>query len=139
MAKRRATAPNVKVSGRYYDGRAEMLEGLESKDTGFKYTYMNPDVTQVQLEREGYELVKDEKGEPLRWREDVIARRPLNDYKAEREAQEELSASTVESLYCQKPESDAEKHGDEYWKKNSAGRRVPKAKDPKEIDNYGGK
>jgi len=137
--KKRATAPNVKVNGRYRDGRAEMLQEFDDKDKGFKHTYFSPDVTQVQLERSGYELVKDEKGDPMRWREDVIARRPLEDYKEEREAQEELSASTVESLYCQKPEGDVEKNGDEYWKKNSAGRRVPKAKDPKEIDNYGGR
>ena len=136
--KKRATAPNVKVSGRYRDTRAEMLKDLESEDKGFSYCYLDPDVTGVQLERGGFELVKDEKGDALRWREDVIAKRPLKDVQEEREAQTEASANAVRELYCKKPEGYTEKNGDEYWKKNSAGKRVAKRKDPSEIENHGG-
>jgi len=136
--KKRATAPNVKVSGKYRDTRAEMLKDLEEQDKGFAYCYLDPEITQAQLERGGYELVKDEKGDALRWREDVIAKRPLEDFIAEREAETEASADAVKQLYCRKPEGDVDKHGEEYWKKNSAGKRVAKRKDPSEIENHGG-
>lgn len=137
-AKKRATAPNVKVSGRYRDMRAEMLKDLEKENDGYSYCYLPPDVSQVTLERGGFELIKGDNGDPLRWREDVIARRPKEDVEAERAAMTETSADAVESLYCRKPEGDVDKNGGEFWKDNSAGKRVAKAKDPSEIENYGG-
>jgi len=73
--RKRATAPKVKVRGVYRDTRNEMLKELEGEDKGFKYCYMPPDVDSRTLERSGLELVKDEDGKPLRWREDRQRRR----------------------------------------------------------------
>ena len=136
--RKRATAPNVKVGGRYRDTRAEMLKELEEKDPANSYCYMSPEVNAKYLERSGMELVRDDDDQPLRWREDLIARRPREDYLAEREAETDDSADAVKNLYCRKPEDDVEKSGDEFWKKNSPGKRVAKPKDPSEIENNGG-
>lgn len=136
--RKRATAPNVKVGGRYRDMRAEMLKELEDNDPANAYCYMSPDVSAVALERAGMELVRGEDKQPLRWREDVIARRPRADYDADREAQTAESADAVRDTYCRKPVDDVDKDGDEFWKQNSPGKRVAKAKDPSEIEDYGG-
>ena len=135
--KKRATAPNVKVRGTYRDTRAEMLKDLEAENKGFTYCYMPPDIDAKTLSRSGLELVKDEDGKPLRWREDVIARQPAEDWQEVRDAQTEASADVVKNLYC-RPADDGTNDKSDIWKKNSAGKRVAKRKDPSEIDNYGG-
>lgn len=133
---KRAIAPKVKVKARgYRDTRAEMLVELNEANPEYVYSYQDARVTERDLTRFDQEIVRDEKGETLKWREDIIVRKSKELYDEEREQSTEESASLVESLYS-KP-ADGE-DGNMDWKDNSPGRRVASPKSQDNVNNYGG-
>lgn len=132
----RKTAPKVQVKTTgYRDTRAEMLQELNEQNPEYAHSYQDCRVTERELTLADQEIVRDEAGKPLAWREDIIVRKSKELYDAERERDTEYSANMVESLYST-PANGA--NGNMDWQENSPGKRVAKPKSPDNVNNYGG-
>ena len=142
---KRSKAPNVKVkAGIKTYSRDDMIIELDKAHPEYVHSFRSKDVSQRTLQLADQEVVKEntygdgESSNPVVYREDIVVRRRREDFMAEREAQTEESANSVRSLYQQNTPDFYVENDDEEWAENSPGKRVAKAKDPREVNNHGG-
>lgn len=142
---KRSKAPNVQVkAGIKTYSRDDMITELDQAHPEYVHSFRSKNVSQRTLQLADQEVVAErtygdsESSNPVVYREDIIVRRRREDFMAEREAHTEESANSVRSLYQQNVPDYYVENDEEGWAENSPGKRVAKAKDPREINNHGG-
>lgn len=148
---KRSAAPKVQVTNvqrTLHTMRESLIRELDEAHPEYSHAFRDKDVTQRTLQLAGQEVVKQttyghgESSDPLVHREDIVVRRLREEYDAEREANTKESADRVEEQYRLPSDIDGsngrEDDGGIAWNVNTPGKRVAKAKDPREIGNEGG-
>jgi hypothetical protein len=142
---KRSKAPDVKVKAAIKTySRDDMIVELDQAHPEYVHSFRSKDVTQRTLQLAEQEVVKEgtygdgESSDPVVYREDIVVRRLRKDFEAEHHAQTEESADSVRPLYRENRPAFYVENDDDDWAENSPGKRVAKAKDPREVNNHGG-
>jgi len=103
---KRKTAPNsisVNIQGR--DLRKELLDQLDAENPEFIHSYQSPnlfgqeaDEVAWEMETKGQELVKDEKGRPLRHMKDPVVRQSRKEFEERQKFDADQSREQVETV-----------------------------------------
>lgn len=151
MNRKKPIAPKVQVTSAQrtlHTMREDLIRELDRDHPEYVHAFRDKDVTQRTLQLSEQEVVKQttyghgESSDPLVHREDIVVRRLRTSYDAERAAITDESAERVESQYTLPSDVDGgnfnEDDGGIAWNVNTPGKRVAKAKDPRDINNEGG-
>jgi hypothetical protein len=79
----RKAAPVMIVSEVTRDLRIEQINRLNEQEPNFMHSYHHPNVTDAELARGGFEVVKDKEGNVLEHGGDPVVRRPRKDAEAD--------------------------------------------------------
>lgn len=151
MNKKKPIAPKVRVTSAQrtlHTMRENLIKELDQKHPEYVHAFRDKDVTQRTLQLAEQEVVKQttyghgESSDPLVHREDIVVRRPRTSYDAERAALTDESSDRVQEMYTLPSDIDGgninEDDGGVEWNVNTPGKRVAKAKNPRDINNEGG-
>jgi hypothetical protein len=103
MSDPRPKAPNARVYATHTDRRAAVARDWDGKNKDFVHSWAAPDIAQLAPD---YEVVKDEGGDVVKFRHDVLVRRSRKVDEAERRSAEEFSIDTVKANWLN-PDNEA--------------------------------
>lgn len=91
----RKVAPKVETSTSHVDERKVIVDRLRKEDPNYFYGFHRHNVTDYDLQREGFEKVTDGTGAVLHHNGDPVVRRPMELHKAKRASRHNASYEMV--------------------------------------------